>query len=495
MTSFHAAIVHPDRSTTYCGEVDEVHVATARAIALLDHTPRFVREHRNRPGSLFVLRDDGDLDVYEPVGVESTPHTPRIPAPAPTGTGTGTGEAVLPATAELLSGASGTVWIPGAIRIGDGSIGGAMDTPGNPPRVTLHTTESPAGGRYLESLSSYLIEVSSEPQLVYCPVTDRVAQLGPLDESARALRNDGQRRTNREGRVNIQIEVLAYAKDPWTTGWDPAQKPGWGSVLAAARSWGVPDEFPAGPPAPYPGPDKPRSRSVWQNSGGYFGHCDVPGNDHGDPGALDTSKVLGGAGGGGAPPAAGDAFPGADRFGPGAVNEYVTRLGRMLVSRGGGRFYRVGPGPEWGAADRRATEAFQHAQGWTGSDADGIPGPTTWELLVTGRGNDIPDAADTGTPRISVAHLVAAAEADIPAPDGHTTHADEVRVVEDALVAEGLLDARYADGSYGTRTRDAYAAWQRSAAGGSYTGRAADGIPGLSSLQRLAARHGFTATP
>ncbi|MFJ2780301.1 hypothetical protein ACIO5D_27440, partial [Kitasatospora sp. NPDC087315] len=27
---------------------------------------------------------------------------------------------------------------------------------------------------------------------------------------------------------------------------------------------------------------------------------------------------------------------------------------------------------------------------WTGGDADGIPGPTTWELLVTGQGNNIP---------------------------------------------------------------------------------------------------------
>ncbi|MFJ1755032.1 peptidoglycan-binding protein [Kitasatospora sp. NPDC088134] len=87
-----------------------------------------------------------------------------------------------------------------------------------------------------------------------------------------------------------------------------------------------------------------------------------------------------------------DAFPGADAFGPGRSNAYVTRLGRMLVGRGGGRFYRVGPGPEWGEADRAATAAFQRAQGWTGGDADGLPGPRTWELLVTGGGSDIPPA-------------------------------------------------------------------------------------------------------
>ncbi|WP_419723986.1 peptidoglycan-binding protein [Streptomyces pratensis] len=43
----------------------------------------------------------------------------------------------------------------------------------------------------------------------------------------------------------------------------------------------------------------------------------------------------------------------------------------------------------WGDADLRATKAFQEAQGWTGSDADGLPGPGTWRLLVNGTGNDI----------------------------------------------------------------------------------------------------------
>ncbi|MEU9372579.1 peptidoglycan-binding protein [Streptomyces sp. NPDC048255] len=98
-------------------------------------------------------------------------------------------------------------------------------------------------------------------------------------------------------------------------------------------------------------------------------------------------KNLGGGGGGEGQ--AGTAFPGAGSFGPGARNAYVTRLGSMLVARGGGRFYREGPGPGWGAADEAATRAFQQAQGWSGGDADGTPGAGTWRLLVEGRGNDI----------------------------------------------------------------------------------------------------------
>ncbi|MFB7649458.1 peptidoglycan-binding protein [Streptomyces sp. NPDC056084] len=485
MPTHHAAIIHPDRSVTYCGTVDQEHLDTVRAVAALPDTPRFTREHPARPGSLFVLRADGDLDWYEPV--DAAPFT--VHAPDPAGHAPDQDTQPEPTSAALPRGASATTWISGAIGIGDGSIGGAMDTPGNPPRVVLHTTESPAGGRYLESIGNYLVQVASEPQLIYCPVTDRVGQFGPLSQSGRALKNDGSQRTNREGKVCIQIEVLGYASKPWTNGWDPASKPGWQKILAAARSWGVPNAFPAGPPGRYPGPDKPRSRSVWQGSGGYFGHCDVPGNDHGDPGAIDVGKVLGG---GGTPPqpGSGDAYPGAGNFGPGASNTYVTRLGTMLCARGGRRFYSVGPGPNWGDADRNATRAFQQAQGWSGSDADGLPGPTTWELLVTGRGNDI----GGGSASVSVAHLKAAASQDIPAPDGHTTYPSEVRVLEDALAAEGLLNRSYVDGSFGTKTRDAYAAWQRSSAGGGYSGSEADGIPGLSSLQRLAARHNFTAT-
>ncbi|MFE1246478.1 peptidoglycan-binding protein [Streptomyces sp. NPDC058766] len=97
-------------------------------------------------------------------------------------------------------------------------------------------------------------------------------------------------------------------------------------------------------------------------------------------------------------------FPGAAYFGPGANNRYVTLLGRMLVARGAGAAYASGPGPRWTDADRRATRAFQLAQGWTGADADGLPGPRTWELLVSGAGKDVkggvmgPPPASHGVP-------------------------------------------------------------------------------------------------
>ncbi|MEV0471001.1 GH25 family lysozyme [Streptomyces prunicolor] len=77
------------------------------------------------------------------------------------------------------------------------------------------------------------------------------------------------------------------------------------------------------------------------------------------------------------------AFPGRYYFRYGAKNQHVTQLGKRLVAKGYGRFYKVGPGPRWTEADRGAVKAFQKAQGWTGKDADGYPGPETWKRLFS----------------------------------------------------------------------------------------------------------------
>lgn len=90
-----------------------------------------------------------------------------------------------------------------------------------------------------------------------------------------------------------------------------------------------------------------------------------------------------------------DGFPGIAQFGTGAHNDWVTRLGQMLVARGAGSYYTSGPGPRWSRADREATRAFQRAQGWRGKEADGIPGPDTWAYLVQGKGRNIAAAAAT----------------------------------------------------------------------------------------------------
>lgn len=94
-------------------------------------------------------------------------------------------------------------------------------------------------------------------------------------------------------------------------------------------------------------------------------------------------------------------------------------------------------------------------------------------------------------PTVSLAHVLAAARHDPGAAQGATTHKAECLIVERALQAEGLLSASLVDGSFGTKTKAAYAALQRRYG---YSGSAADGFPGLTSLSRLAAAHGFKVT-
>lgn len=292
----------------------------------------------------------------------------------------------------------GTIWIPEAERLGDGSIGGAMDTPGNAPRSTWHTTESGAGDAAFNAVARYLIAEQYEPHILYDPTTDRLGQFGPLNESARALQNWGSVRTNRTGKVNIQIEVLAHAGTPFTGYWKPGKN--FRALMAAIRSWGIPDVFPL--PLAADSAHCVRTSSVWLDTAGHYGHCNTPGQNHWDPGAVNPKALFAAA-------------------------------------------------------------------------------PV-----------DTPKPAPKPTPKpvVSVAHLNEARKKDIPASTGHTTHKAEVLVLEKALNAEGLLASTWVDGSFGSKTQDAYDAFRRKM---KYTGSAATGAIGLESLKLLAKRHNFSA--
>ncbi|MEU3972334.1 peptidoglycan-binding protein [Streptomyces bacillaris] len=73
-------------------------------------------------------------------------------------------------------------------------------------------------------------------------------------------------------------------------------------------------------------------------------------------------------------------FPGAAFFKAGRNSPVITAMGRRLVAEGCGR-YAVGPGPRWSEADRKSYAAWQRKLGYTGKDADGIPGKTSWDRL------------------------------------------------------------------------------------------------------------------
>lgn len=211
----------------------------------------------------------------------------------------------------------------------------------------------------------------------------------------------------------------------------------------------------------------------------------------------------GGAGGVGSgvvpPPPAWDStsFPGAGAFVLGQSHPAVTLLGQRLVALGYGNSYTVGPGPTFSNTDRANVASFQLAQGWTGDDADGYPGPETWKRLMAAKPTPAPTptpppAPPAAKPVVSLSRLEAAIKHDIPAADGATWYGDDVRPVEQALNDVGLLAAKYVDGSAGSASfgnGSAYQKWQLSIGlKGTKKGQAADGFPGESSLLALAKR-------
>lgn len=95
----------------------------------------------------------------------------------------------------------------------------------------------------------------------------------------------------------------------------------------------------------------------------------------------------------------------------------------------------------------------------------------------------------TAAPAVDLETVLRAAQIDPRRPDAAPTPGAEtsVRAVESALQSRGLLDQKYVDGSFGTKTVAAYTAYQKSLG---YSGLSANGLPGATSLERL----GFQVT-
>lgn len=99
-----------------------------------------------------------------------------------------------------------------------------------------------------------------------------------------------------------------------------------------------------------------------------------------------------------------------------------------------------------------------------------------------------PPASDL--PVVDLAKLRKAARTDPPRSSSKAAYPTGTKVVERALVAEGLLSSTFRDavGHFGSKTVAAYGAWQRRLG---YRGADADGIPGRDSLTRLGRKYGF----
>ncbi|WP_327703648.1 peptidoglycan-binding protein [Streptomyces decoyicus] len=283
------------------------------------------------------------------------------------------------------------LWMPDAQRC---DVGDHAPTDGQyPAKAIAHitwdrnaTAARPADLLAFASLRSYFSGGGSgaAPHILWDPFTGQFAQFFPATSRSKSVMDlAGGTRTNRAGRVVIQVEALffPYCRVGGKTYAKLADTPckGWDRLNAWVHSWGVPNAWPMGRPVDF---TPHRSESVWETKGGWYGHSQTPENDHQDPGSWPAFV------GGTAPTPAPSyqPYPGAAFFmkgfkpALGKTSPVFTAMGKRLVAVGCGR-YKVGPGPTLGTADVDSYEAYQRSLGYTGAAAKWPPGPTSWNKL------------------------------------------------------------------------------------------------------------------
>jgi hypothetical protein len=211
-------------------------------------------------------------------------------------------------------------WMPGASRVRAATDGGPLH--GGSPRVVWMSLGADPRAVSAQSAAQRLNQLGRPGHLIWNPLSGEFAQMIPLiragcslgrpeglthsgpadaaeagtvpgsvDRSAAALATASLASVNAEGRLCVQIAVVAFACEPFTSG----QLSGLEAVLGWLDSWGIARAWPAGAPAAYPNGlpgGGSCSRRVWAR-GGHFGASQVPGCAAAGPGALDIRRLTG----------------------------------------------------------------------------------------------------------------------------------------------------------------------------------------------------------
>jgi hypothetical protein len=222
-------------------------------------------------------------------------------------------------------------WLPEAVRIRAEADGGALG--GGAPRAVWLTLGTPANVVSVQSAAERLAAEHRPCHLVWDPTTGEIAQLISVLRAGRALgapdRLDWSpvrihrrpENVNAEGRVCVQIGVLALAAEPFTSG----PMVGVEAIMRWLDSWGVPRRWPGGAPGSCASvggggvgaagigasgvgasgvgaagvgasgvgaAGAEGSRAAWAR-GGHFGASQVPGCAHVGPGAIDIHRLTG----------------------------------------------------------------------------------------------------------------------------------------------------------------------------------------------------------
>jgi hypothetical protein len=279
------------------------------------------------------------------------------------------------------------LWMPGATKHDVGSEHYGDCDQDKPPKAVPHITwdlnATEAKPLPLVPFATLVKYFSSNinlcPHLLWNPFDGSIAQFFPANSRSMSLVDlPGNTRTNRAGKVVVQIEALFFPFCKWNgkvyeklvdtpcKNWDKIQE--WTTSL------GIPNRWPMG----MPNGKSQRNEKIWETEGGWYGHSQIPENQHTDPISWPKFKLV-----------EGDAapipkFPGTKYFQLNAVNKYVTEVDKQLIrlkftKHNDGNGYQ--PGPRYTTYTRDNVKDFQKSRGWSGKDADGFVGPQTWHDL------------------------------------------------------------------------------------------------------------------
>jgi hypothetical protein len=254
---------------------------------------------------------------------------------------------------------------------------------GGPARAVWHITSNDNDHTFANELGWFTgggADVA--PHLLWDPFTGEIAQMFPADSRSLSLQNDGSVRTNRTGTYCIQIEIVFTEGEivngrQYNTVADTPCK-GLPAIVAWLRSLGIPDGWPAGAPTGFHRQDV--TLAFWEAHAGHYGHNMVPGNSHVDPGPMPAGMF--------APPTPApkptpkyEPYPGANFFTAGRTSQIIAAMHDRLVSVGCNHYQSSAGKNVWGSGDVASYAAWQRKLGYTGADANGIPGPTSWAKL------------------------------------------------------------------------------------------------------------------
>lgn len=294
------------------------------------------------------------------------------------------------------------LWMPGATRL---DIGDHAPTDGGPAKAVAHVTwdrnasaAKPVDLVPYETLVSYFGRNASgkaaAPHILWDPFTGRFTQFVPANSRSKSLADQaGGTRTNRAGSVVIQVEALFFpycrvGGKVYPRLVDTPCK-GWTELNAWIRSWGVPDSWPMGKPVDF---TSHRSETVWETKAGWYAHAHVPENDHQDPGSwpdfvdgsapkpttpatkttVDLSRLVAAAKAD--PPKSGTPV---SYSGVKTVEDALVKEGLLAKALADGHY---------GTATKTAYAAWQRRLGYSGTDADGIPGRASLSKLASKHG-------------------------------------------------------------------------------------------------------------